>query len=90
MGNKLKEIRKANNLTQEEVSKMLGYTQSHYSSYEIGRTELTESVLNKLADFYNVSTDYLLGRNDKDLKKIENYKKVELAIQLLNDFLEEK
>jgi len=86
--NRLREIRKIHNLTQAEVGKMLGYSQSHYASYELGTTELTESIILKLADFYKVSTDYLLGRDNENSKKVKDFKKVELAIKLLNDFLE--
>ena len=63
---KLKELRKQNNLTQTEVANKLFLTQNGYSSYENGRTEPNIETLCKLADLYNVSLDYLVGREFKD------------------------
>ena len=60
---RLKELRKKNALTQQEVAEKLYLTQNGYSSYENGRTEPNLSTLCKLADYYKVSLDYLVGRN---------------------------
>jgi transcriptional regulator with XRE-family HTH domain len=43
---------------------MLGMSQTGYSKYETGENDIPTSILIKLADFYNVSTDYLLNRTD--------------------------
>ena len=59
---RLKELRKKNALTQQEVAEKLYLTQNGYSSYENGRTEPNLSTLCKLADYYKVSLDYLVGR----------------------------
>lgn len=59
----LKELR--GSLTQEEVAKKLGLSRARYSHYENGRSEPDNHTLEKLADFYNVSIDYLLGRTNK-------------------------
>ncbi len=58
----LKEERKKRNLTQAEVSKKLSLSQSAYAKYETGDAIPTTESLIKLADFYNLSVDYLLGR----------------------------
>ena len=56
---KLKELRKQKNLTQTEIAKILQITQRTYAGYELGQTEPTIDTLKKIADFYNVSLDYL-------------------------------
>lgn len=58
----IKNLRKCENKTQTELASMLGISQSSYQSYESGLTEPNIENLKKLADFYNVSIDYLVGR----------------------------
>jgi len=48
--------------TQKQIAQYLGISQNTYSQYEIGVLKYPVDVITKLADFYNVSTDYLLGR----------------------------
>ena len=62
IGIRLKIIRQKNCLSQREVSKALGVTQPVYSDYERGMTEIPVSRLARLADFYKVSLDCLVGR----------------------------
>lgn len=58
----LKSLRKEKKLTQAKIAQILGISRVAYTKYENGdNTPTTENIL-KLADFYNVSTDYLLGR----------------------------
>lgn len=59
---KLKELRLLNNKTQIDVAKNINITQFTYSNYETGKTEPTIEILIRLADFYNVTLDYLVGR----------------------------
>ena len=63
--NRIKEIREDKGFTQTEVAKKLGITQRNYSYFETGQTMLTEEILNKIANFYNTSIDYLLYRTDE-------------------------
>lgn len=58
----LKELRKNSNLTQEEVAKMLNTNQVTYGRYELETSEPNIETLIKLADYYDVSLDYLVGR----------------------------
>ena len=58
---RLKEARKAKGLTQVEVSKIIGISQNGYSDWETGKNRVDAVSLNKLADLYGVSVDYLLG-----------------------------
>ena len=48
--------------TQREIANVLGVNQNTYSQYEIGVLNYSVESLEKLADFYSVSVDYLLGR----------------------------
>ena len=52
-------------LTQREVAEYLNIKQNTYSQYEIGVLNYLTDVLCRLADFYHVSVDYLLGRTDR-------------------------
>lgn len=63
---RLKDLREDKELNQTEVGKILGTSQSYYASYERGERELPFYRAIELADFYNVSLDYIAGRtNDK-------------------------
>ena len=58
--NRLKEIREDKDLKQEEVAKALGIKQQQYSEYERGVVLISIEKLDKLADYYDTSIDYLL------------------------------
>ena len=62
--NNLKALRKAKGLTQVELARFLGISQNNYSYWENGKVKIDNDSLKKLADFYGVSIDYLLGRAD--------------------------
>ncbi len=61
---KLKEIREENNITQSQIAEFLNIKQNTYSQYENEKRQLPIDVLIKLAKFYKVSTDYILGLED--------------------------
>lgn len=61
MKNRLKEIRKERNLTQKEFAEKLNISQQAISQYENGDREPKLETWQKLADFFNVPVDYLLG-----------------------------
>lgn len=60
---RLLELRKQNNKSQQEIADLLNIRQNNYSKYELGKTEPNINSLIKLADYYNVSIDYLVGRD---------------------------
>jgi len=62
--NNLKTIRKEKGLTQTDVAKVLNITVSAYGNYELGQRSPTPEVLIQLADLFEVTTDYLLGRTN--------------------------
>lgn len=51
-------------LNQTKIAEILGMSQTGYSKYETGENDLPTAVLIKLADFYNVSIDYILDQTD--------------------------
>ena len=61
---RIRDLREDNDLMQEDIAKLLNCTQACYSNYENGKRDIPSEVWCKLADFYNVSTDYLLGRTN--------------------------
>ena len=61
---KLKELRAEKQEPQRAVAKFLGVVESAYANYEQGRTEPNLDTLIKLAEYFNVTTDYLLGLED--------------------------
>lgn len=65
MNERLRQLRKARGYTQIRVQMETGIEQALLSKYESGERVPPTETLVKLADFYHVSTDYLLGRTDK-------------------------
>ncbi|MCK1987874.1 helix-turn-helix domain-containing protein [Lysinibacillus fusiformis] len=61
---RLKALRTQQRKTQQEMADLLGITRQGYAKYENNLGEPDNSTLSKLADFFEVSTDYLLGRTD--------------------------
>ena len=66
---RLRELREDHDYTQSYVADKLGISQRGYSHYEVGHYDLRASLLISLAKLYNVSTDYILGINEKDNEK---------------------
>ena len=64
-GERLKEFRKNNKLTQKDLAKILNTTFSTVSSYELGINLLSTNYLYTISSKYNISADYLLGRLDE-------------------------
>lgn len=60
----LRGIREDHDIKQKDIAKYLNVSQNTYSQYETGVISLTAEVLIKLADYYNVSIDYLLDRTN--------------------------
>lgn len=61
---RMRDLREDNDKTQQEIAEILNTSQTMYARYERGANELPIHHLIALADYYNVSTDYLLGRTD--------------------------
>ena len=62
--NRIKELRQDRDYSQATIAKIIGTTQQQYSKIELGKADISSEKLSLLADFYNVSTDYILKRTD--------------------------
>lgn len=72
--NRIKQLRNEKDIKQEVLAKLLGLEVAGISKLETGRVPLKDEYIIKLAEYFEVSTDYLLGnsniRNLEDLKKV--------------------
>ena len=64
MYRRIRDLREDKDLTHTQLGKILSCSQRVYSNYERGDIDIPTAVLIKLADFHNVSVDYLLNRTD--------------------------
>ena len=64
-GRRLKALRSERALTQKSMALLLGKTERHYQDMEAGKINVPGLPLIKLADYFNVSIDYLVGRRDE-------------------------
>ena len=63
-GERLKHLRSQHGLTQKDFAKEIGITERAYQNYEINASTPTYKMLIALADYFDVSLDYLVGRSD--------------------------
>lgn len=61
---RLRDLREDADLSQKQLAAHLGMSQTGYSKYETGENDISTQILLRLADFYGVSVDYLLGRTN--------------------------
>ena len=62
MYQRIRDLREDNDLKQRQIAEYLNCSQRAYSNYELGQRDIPTDVLIKLANYYNVSIDYLLGQ----------------------------
>lgn len=62
---RLVKLRKNQGLTQDELAKKVGSSKRNISNYEVGRSYPNVDLLMKLATYFNVSIDYLVGYSDE-------------------------
>ncbi len=62
---RLRDLREDNDLTQKQIADFLHIKQNTYCQYESGRRQIPLEMLIKLADFYDVTLDFLVGRTEK-------------------------
>lgn len=65
LGERLKEIRELNHKSQNEIAELLNTTQQQYWKYEKDKQEIPVRHIITLAKYYNITTDYLLGMEEK-------------------------
>ena len=75
MQNRLRDLREDLDLSQQKLAEFLNVHQTTYSDYELGNLNIPVPILKKLADFYDTSVDYLIGRTDvkKPYPKCKNF-----------------
>ena len=92
--NRIRELRKSMNLSQEALATILGTSQQAVSRMENGAYDIPTDLLVKMADSFNVTTDYILGRTDikRDLSgqvrmnhEMDRYYDIVLRYQRLTD-----
>lgn len=62
---RLRALRKEKKATQEDLARLLGVTTNHYQKIEYGQINISVTALDALADYFGVTTDYLLGRSEE-------------------------
>ena len=65
MYERIRNLREDRDLTQKQIGQLLNMSQTGYNQYEIGKNDIPTKVLQQLADFYNTSTDYILGTTNE-------------------------
>lgn len=85
IGSKLKELRNKHKYTISQLCELLDFNPNTYAKYERDERDVSTETLSRLASFYNVSTDYLLGRESKEQTALD-----ELVGQFNMDLLEKK
>ena len=70
MQNRIKDLREDHDLTQQKVADAISITQRKYSYLETGTQPLTDEILVKLADYYDVSIDYILMQTNNPKRAI--------------------
>lgn len=85
IADKIKELREANSMTQNEVAKRLGITRSSVNAWEMGLSIPSTMYIVELARLFSVSADYLLGLDSKtvlDISGLDND-----SVKILNDMV---
>jgi transcriptional regulator with XRE-family HTH domain len=65
LGGRLRELRKERKLLQRDMAETLDITEVHYRRVEAGKVNIPTLTLCTLADYFGVTTEYLLGRSDQ-------------------------
>ncbi len=88
LSNRIKELRLSYNLNQVEFAKKLSITKQTVSNWENNNILPSIDMLTKIADYFNVTTDYLLDRDTKRLLDVSNLTDEQIAhlSLIINDF----
>ena len=82
--NRIKELRQKNNLTLKELGQKIGMANNTLSQYETGKREPKIETWNKLAEYFNVPTSYLMGLSDDDKTVIKKISSEDLLQELID------
>lgn len=76
---RIRELRKSKNISQVELGKHIGVTKQSISNWENDNIQPSIEMLLKLAEYFSVSTDYILGVNDKKILDVSKLTDDEVA-----------
>ncbi|TCJ05073.1 helix-turn-helix domain-containing protein [Cytobacillus praedii] len=76
LGSRLKKLREAENLTQKRAASIFGLTNFQLSRYESGQSNPDPDLIKKFAQYYSVTTDYLLGNSSEPKLSADEDKKI--------------
>lgn len=85
MGGKIRDLRKQKKLSQTELGKLVHVSQQTVTAWENNKAEPTSSAVVQLAEVFNVSTDYLLGRPEKQ-NEVQTEQDLERALDNAHSF----
>ena len=92
--NRIKELREDRDLRQIDLSNATGIDQKTISNYETGKTNPDSWAIIKLADFFGVTCDYLLGLTDRNLKNteavLEEIEKIKILLGEIEKFIKNR
>lgn len=92
LGERIAKLRKQRNLSQYELAERLGFSRGKLANYEQGTRQPDYDTLLKIADYFNVSTDFLLGKTDEknpDKQRINSaYHEYEKLTEEEKDYLD--
>lgn len=80
-GKRLRELREAHGYSREKFALEIGLGSAQVARYERGENDATGEILQRIAEFFNISVDYLLGRTDNPALQIDmNFTPEEVAL----------
>lgn len=90
LGNRIQELRKARNMSQVDLAKELNVTKQSVSNWENSNIQPSIDMLVRLAEHFNVSTDYMLGLEDRKYLEISGLdpQKIQHIQVIINDMLD--
>lgn len=83
-GERLKELRKSSNISQEKIGEYLGVTSNAVYSWETGKSQPSIETITKIADYFGVTTDFLLGYDKNYSNDLERLRTLLNNNNLLN------
>lgn len=86
LGNNIKELRKSKRMTQKDLAEVMNVSQQTIGAWETERAVPGADTLNDLADYFNVTTDYLLGRPEEKKDDSIDHTALEKAIDEARSF----
>ena len=85
IGQTVRNLRKQKRISQTELAKILHDSQQTITAWETGKAEPSSSAVSNLADYFNVTTDYLLGRPEKQTESRQQTISEAIETAMAND-----